>query len=307
MAAKRPALQGFQQKIWMKRLMQERGVPIPRLLYTSDESPQLPFDPPDLPRILEGYCVKPAHLAESHHTFAITASGVNLLTGEKPTLEEVQENISLAWSRGLGDYDRMKGVGCATSGVHRQYIEGRPCTNWALYSCPPGVLIEELVRPSPFYENFQTALFKERAGELKEPPDEIKCHVVWGKVFIAEWVTPKLMLGYIFRHGFVKNTIVISPEYQRMCYGGERIDAGTADHSVCNFPRWWSKVVEVAERAVPKGVDYMRVDIFPNGWDPVINELSVAGYSTLLEDWMLREMMRRVQEGYRWRRYGPQV
>merc|ERR1711972_1099699 len=126
-----------------------------------------------------------------------------------------------------------------------------------------------------------------------------------GKVFIAEWVTPKLMLGYIFRHGFIKNTIVISPEYQRTCYGGERRDAGKADFTVCNLEQWWTKVVEVAEAAVPKGVDYMRVDIFPNGWNPVVNELSVAGYSTLLEDWMLQEMMRRVKEGYRWRMSKP--
>jgi len=303
MSSKRPALQGFQQKIWMKRLMQERGVPIPRLLYTSDQSPQLPFDPPHLPRIQEGYCVKPAHLAESHHTFAITAAGVNILTGEQPTLEEVQNNISIAWQHSLGDYDKTEGLGCATSGVHAGYIEGRSCTNWALYNCPPGLLVEQLVKSSPFYHNFQVALLSQRTNEMKEPPDEIKCHVIWGKVFVAEWVTPKLMLGYIFRHGFVKNTIVISPEYQRRCWGGERVDEKTSDSETCNFDSWWKKVVEVAERAVPKGVDYMRVDIFPNDWNPVINELSVAGYSTLLEDWMLREMIRKVRQGYHWRKF----
>mmetsp|Transcript_167106 Transcript_167106/g.536692 ORF Transcript_167106/g.536692 Transcript_167106/m.536692 type:complete len:774 (-) Transcript_167106:24-2345(-) len=302
LSSKRPALQGFQQKIWMKSLMSERGVPIPRLLHTSEDSPRLPFEGPDLPRSERGYCAKPAHLAESHHTFAIAASGVNLLTGESPTLAEVQDNISLAWGRSLGDYDKTEGIGCAASGVHAEHIAGRACTNWALYNCPPGLIIEELAQSSPWYANFQTALLsKYPGGGAHEPPDEIKLHVVWGKVFVAEWVTPKLVLGYIFRHGFVKNTIIISPEYQQMCHGGERIDQGTNTIGVCNFGGWWQKVVDVAERAVPKGVDYLRVDIFPNDWEPVVNELSVAGYATLLEDWMLAEMMRRVQEGYRWR------
>lgn len=301
MSAQRPAMQGFQHKVWMKSLMLERSVPIPRLLFTSEDSPSLPFDGPELPRILEGFCVKPAHLAESHHTFAITYEGMDLLSGQRPTLEEVQGNISEAWGRSLGDYDRTEGIGCAASGVHAAYTAGRSCTNWALYNCPPGLLIEELVKPSPFYEHLSTALLGDVGPISREPPDEVKCHVVWGKVFVAEWVTPKLMLGYIFRHGFVKNTILISPEYQRTCYGGERRDVGTNPAEACLLEQWWKNIVEVAERAVPAGVDYLRVDIFPNGMNPVINELSIGGYATLLEDWMLEEMTRRVKEGYRWR------
>lgn len=58
LSSKRPALQGFQQKIWMKSLMSERGVPIPRLLHTSEDSPRLPFEGPDLPMSERGFCTQ---------------------------------------------------------------------------------------------------------------------------------------------------------------------------------------------------------------------------------------------------------
>lgn len=300
LAAQRPALAVFQTKVYMKKLMMERGVPIPRLIYASMDSPLLPFGPP-LPQIEGGYVVKPAHLAESSHVFVIAEDGVNLLTGRRPTFEEVQGNMSLAWEHSLWDYDRPANKGkesCARSKRYAKYLQNRSCANWALYRSPPGIIIEELVKPSGSYGALQISAFRDQGLGVtwREQPDEMKCHVVWGRVFVAEWVSSDAFLGFIFRHGFVKDTIAIGPRTLEACWISKRLTG-----KVCEFTQLWESVVDVAERAVPPGVDYMRVDIFPNGNAPVVNELSVAGYSTMLEEWMLSEMMRRVHEGYRWR------
>lgn len=296
MTAKRPALTVFQTKTFMKKLMAERGVPIPRLIYASMESPALPFGPP-LPRMPGGYVVKPAHLAESSNVFVIDEEGVDLLTGVEASWEAVQNNMTYAWSRSLGDYDKagsnVQEQQCARSKRYGSYIEGRSCTNWALYRSPPGILIEQMVQPSMPYSALQETAFKQQDLDIqwRRQPDEIKCHVVWGKVAFAEWVSTPAFLGFIFRHGYLKDNILLGPRTLQLCDDG----------MFCEFGALWAYVVAVAEAAVPPGVDYLRVDIFPNGATPVVNELSVAGYATLLEEWMLAEMMRRVKEGYLWR------
>mmetsp|Transcript_28722 Transcript_28722/g.80707 ORF Transcript_28722/g.80707 Transcript_28722/m.80707 type:complete len:154 (-) Transcript_28722:42-503(-) len=143
------------------------------------------------------------------------------------------------------------------------------------------------------YAALQQTAFKDQNLDIKwrRQPDEIKCHVVWGKVFVAEWVSSEAFLGFIFSHGYVKDNILLGPRTLGLCANG----------APCEVSLLWEYVRAVAEAAVPPGVDYLRVDIFPNGDQPVINELSVAGYATLLEEWMLSEMIRRVKEGYRWR------
>lgn len=94
-------------KLFMKKLMTERGAPIPRLLHASSRSPELPFGPP-LPLLPGGYVVKPAHLAESAHVFVIDAEGTDLLTGRQPTWEEVQGNMTEAWGKSLAHYDQAR-------------------------------------------------------------------------------------------------------------------------------------------------------------------------------------------------------
>jgi len=305
MTAQRPTLALFQAKVFMKKLMTERGVPIPRLIHASMKSPDLPFGPP-LPLLPRGYVVKPAHLAESSNVFVIDSEGTDLLTGYKPTWEEVQGNITLAWGKSLADYDQAPADGsgeqCARSRRYARYLQGRSCANWALYRCPPGLLVEEIAAPSGAYEALQSSAFKDQGLGImwRRQPDEIKCHVVWGKLFVAEWVSTGAFLGFIFRHGFVKDSIVLGPKTLRLCW-----DSELPHGQVCDFQQLWEFVRHVAERAVPPGVDYLRVDIFPNGEEPVVNELSVGGYATLLEEWMLDELMRRVKEGYVLRGFSP--
>lgn len=302
LSAQHPALAIFHAKLYMKKLMQERSVPIPRIIYGSMSSPDLPFKS-SLPRMEPGYVIKPTHLAESHHVFVIDPEGTDLLTGASPTFEEVQANISEAWSKSLGDYDQHSDddkEACARSKRYAQYLEGRSCTNWALYHCPPGVIIEELVRPSESYEALQNSAFVDQNLDItwRRQPDEIKCHVIWGKVFVAEWVSSGAFLGFIFRHGYVKDTIAIGPRTLEKCFYSD-----LPEGQVCEFEQMWEYVVGTAERAAPPGVDYLRVDIFPNGGQAVVNEMTTASYSTLLEEWMLDEMMRRVKEGYLWRSF----
>lgn len=296
--AQSPGMIIFNQKVMMKKLMTERGAPIPHMYYASLDTPVLPFKGPELPLFQGGYAVKPAHLAESSNVFAILEDGTDIMTGALPTLEEVQGNISFAWSRSLRDYDTDSG--CAKSQVHASLTEGRSCVNWALYHAPPGFLVEKLAVPSPLYDDLRKIVLTQQDITIRGPPDEIKCHVVWGRLFAAEWVAPKLVLGIVFRHGFVKDNIIMSPGLMKACWQDEHSSAKrSADlGDRCYFYDFWTQVVAVAERAVPAGVDYMRVDIFPNGLQPVVNELATAGYSTLLDDWMLEEMLRRVQEGY---------
>lgn len=297
LSAKRPGMIIFNQKVMMKKLMLERGAPIPHLYHASVTDPELPFPGPELPLVEGGYAVKPAHLAESSNVHAIMEDGTDLLTGARPTMQEVQGNITSAWRLSLGDFDAVSG--CAKSRVHTSLIEGRSCEHWALYSAPPGYLVERLAVPSPLYDDLRKVILHAEDITVRGPPDEIKCHVVWGRLFAAEWVAPKLVLGIIFRHGFVKDNIVMSPGLAKHCWQDEHSSGRrAADDSRCYFYGFWQQVVAVAERAVPEGVDYMRVDIFPNGVTPVVNELATAGYSTLLDDWMLEEMLRRVQEGY---------
>lgn len=56
-----------------------------------------------------------------------------------------------------------------------------------------------------FVQRSRGRRMRDSSRAKRRQPDEIKCHVVWGKLFVAEWVSSGAFLGFIFRHGFVKD------------------------------------------------------------------------------------------------------
>lgn len=109
--------------------------------------------------------------------------------------------------------------------------------SWATRNTKPGVVVEAMV--------------SNRHGAFDTMPDELKIYCVWGRVYFGVW-----------RQGL---------EYQ--CGGFLYRDHSNDDLNAEDLA-WWINMVRIAE-VVAEGTDFIRVDIFVNGGDPVVSEVEV--------------------------------
>jgi hypothetical protein len=109
--------------------------------------------------------------------------------------------------------------------------------SWATRNTKPGVVVEEM------------SLDKD--GKLNSMPDEIKIYCVWGKVYFGVWRRHLIYQngGFLYREHFKDNL-------------------KSTDKS------WWKSMIEIAE-IVALGTDFIRVDMFINGGNPVVNEVEI--------------------------------
>ena len=109
--------------------------------------------------------------------------------------------------------------------------------SWATRNTTPGVVVE--------------AMAANRHGNFDTMPDELKIYCVWGKVYFGVWRQglDYQCGGFLYRDQFDNN-----------------LAAQDRD--------WWKRMIELAE-IVAQGTDFIRVDLFANGGNPVVNEVEV--------------------------------
>jgi hypothetical protein len=112
-----------------------------------------------------------------------------------------------------------------------------PADTWATRKSRPGILVEKMS--------------SNRQGEYDTMPDEVKIYCVWGKVYFGVWRQGNRYQngGFLYRDQF-KNI------------------------SSLDDIAWWRKMIKYAE-IVADGSDLLRVDMFINGGQPVVNEVEI--------------------------------
>lgn len=267
-------LHRYSDKVRFKTRLLQEGVPVPKILYMSNESPQIGHVLQNLGTTR--FVAKPTHLAATSFVY-VMRDGVNLVNGQTTSLAEVEAGLAEAW--------------------HDRHVD-----DWATESTTPGVIVEELVEPPA------------RDGQPGSTPDELKCQTFFGEMLYCEWVFVRNMTtgedgsehfmgahlagdraqpsmghkacgipnfeskGYIFK--------------DRSCFGcAEQVPLSTDA---------WQRLVEIVEK-VAVGTDHIRIDIFvtPSG-EPVVNEANISFLKiSKLPSVLVEEMRRRWLEGYR--------
>lgn len=156
------------------------------------------------------------------------------------------------------------------------------CGDWGtvLAGDRPGVLVEEMLRPSvPVYE-----LLAHLGGGEWVSPDILACHLVWGEVLFCAWEI-KLRtstgdlhtdnLGTIFRDGSCLRCRFSQP------FGGG-----------------WQSFIDMLEHLLPH-TDYLRITAFVRDGGPVLNEIEyTTGGLEVIPLALVREWLPRWLEGY---------
>ncbi|CAE7559740.1 rnhA [Symbiodinium natans] len=113
-------LRRFSDKVLFKSWMMQESIPIAKIHYMSNESPEVLAVLQSLPS--QSFVAKPTHLAATSYVYVIK-DGRNLVNGLSVSHEEIASGLKEAWN-------------------------DRHLDDWATESTRPGVLVEELVETS---------------------------------------------------------------------------------------------------------------------------------------------------------------
>ncbi len=108
---------------------------------------------------------------------------------------------------------------------------------WGTRNAKAGVIVEEMS--------------SDKDGKFDSMPDEIKIYCIWGKVYFGIWR----------RHNTYQN-------------GGFLYRDHSNDNLSSTDLAWWKTMIEYAE-VVALGTDFLRVDMFINGGNPVVSEVEI--------------------------------
>eukprot|EP00928_Gymnodinium_smaydae_P049919 TRINITY_DN3352_c0_g1_i1.p1 TRINITY_DN3352_c0_g1~~TRINITY_DN3352_c0_g1_i1.p1 ORF type:complete len:846 (-),score=136.66 TRINITY_DN3352_c0_g1_i1:51-2588(-) len=260
-----PGLEMYQDKITLSKTFSGRGLRVPRLFYSS-EDPDFDVRPilRDLWGRQEAYVAKASHMCCSMGVFVMDG-GVDRQSGERRSPDEIQEGLQYFFQNPFKDVTPK-------------------CGDWGTVKAgeKPGVLVEELMRPSvpvqPLLERLGLS------GGSWVTPDIVACHLVWSTLLHCVWEMklrgPKgedhtEELGMFFRDGSC-----VSCRHP-MPFRGD-----------------WPGTVALLENLLP-GADYIRITLFVDQGRPVLNEIeyTCGGLETvpvrIAREWTLRWL-----EGY---------
>eukprot|EP00929_Paragymnodinium_shiwhaense_P045506 TRINITY_DN23249_c0_g1_i5.p1 TRINITY_DN23249_c0_g1~~TRINITY_DN23249_c0_g1_i5.p1 ORF type:complete len:823 (-),score=163.09 TRINITY_DN23249_c0_g1_i5:13-2481(-) len=250
-------LEMYQDKIALSKQFADRGLRVPRLYYSSYDAS---FDL--LPTLREldeqhvPYVAKASHMCCSLAVF-VMEDEVDRVSGQKVTHEQIQESLQQAFANPFT-------------------VVTPTCGDWGTVKAgeKPGVLVEELLRPSIPVE----PLLEKLGGGEWLTPDIVACHLMWSALFHCVWemklrdLSGKVHteeLGVIFRDG--------------SCLG-------------CRYPMPfkddWSGTVALLEELLPHA-DYLRITLFVKDGKAVLNEIeyTTGGLETvpvrIAQEWTL--------------------
>jgi hypothetical protein len=225
---KRPSLSWNYDKVALKRWLSEHGYPQPKqyfLMYkdelvtasgTKEEEAAVILQ--NLPKA-HGYCAKPSHMSMTMG---------NWLVDLNPNLGEVK--FTTVGSRLSFDkpFDPAECADSLAEALQRQAVD---MESWALQMVRPGIVVEEL------FSNHE---------DRDLPPHEFKIFVIWGRVYMAQWVfvhqdSLEYVMGNFYRNGTqAPGCVQVGP-----------------------IPEWvpWKELLRLAED-LAGNKDMLRVDIF---------------------------------------------
>eukprot|EP00930_Biecheleria_cincta_P061453 TRINITY_DN47022_c0_g1_i1.p1 TRINITY_DN47022_c0_g1~~TRINITY_DN47022_c0_g1_i1.p1 ORF type:complete len:902 (+),score=150.85 TRINITY_DN47022_c0_g1_i1:31-2736(+) len=267
-------LHSFSDKIEFKTRLVSEGIPIPRIYYMSNDSP-------DVLSVLQSlgnmdFVAKPTHLAATSFVY-VMKDGRNLVSGQVTSVEEVAAGLRDSW-------------------------QDMHVDDWATESTRPGIVVEELIDPPS------------RGGKPGSTPDELKCQTFFGRLFFCEWTFVQNMTSgkegsEHFDAAHEKGDRARPSLGHKLCGIPNFASKGYVfrDGSCfdCAEPvplpshEAWRELVRVVEHAAA-GTDHIRIDVFVTlEGKVVVNEANISFLKiSKFPPQLVEEMRRRWLDGY---------